>query len=49
MPAYRHDAAMFFVLRGWATSDATPPGVPRRPASDRDLLAGIAEQLGVLA
>ena len=49
VPAYRHDAAMFFVLRGWATSDATPPGVPRRPASDRDLLAGIAEQLGVLA
>ncbi|MBA3282295.1 MAG: dihydrodipicolinate synthase family protein, partial [Acidimicrobiia bacterium] len=23
VPAYRHDAAMFFQLRGWATSDAT--------------------------
>lgn len=49
VPAYRHDAAIFFQLRGWASSDATPPGVPRRPPSDRDLLAGIAERLGVLA
>ena len=48
-PAYRHDAAMFFQLRGWASSDVTPAGAPRRPPSDRDLLAGIAEQLGVLA
>lgn len=49
VPAYRHDAAMFFVLRGWASSDATPPGVPRRPPSDVDLLADIAARLGVLA
>jgi hypothetical protein len=49
VPAYRHDAAIFFQLRGWASSDATPTGVPRRPPSDRDLLAAIAEQLGVLA
>ena len=49
VPAYRHDAAIFFQLRGWASSDVTPPGVPRRPPSERDLLAGIAEQLGVLA
>ena len=49
VPAYRHDAAIFFELRGWASSDATPPGVPRRPAWERDLLVGIAERLGVLA
>jgi dihydrodipicolinate synthase/N-acetylneuraminate lyase len=49
VPAYRHDAAMFFELRGWAGSDTTPPGVPRRPASDRELLRDIAERLGVLA
>jgi len=49
VPAYRHDAALFFQLRGWASSDATPAGVPRRPASERDLLVGIAERLGVLA
>lgn len=48
VPAYRHDAAMFFELRGWAASDVTPPGVPRRPSSDRDLLRDIAERLGVL-
>lgn len=42
VPAYRHDAAMFLELRGWAVSDRTPDGVPRRPASDRDVLADIA-------
>lgn len=45
VPAYRHDAAMFLELRGWASSDVTPPGVPRRPASDRALLADILERL----
>lgn len=45
VPAYRHDAAMFLELRGWAQSDATPPGVPRRPESDRDVLADIARRL----
>jgi dihydrodipicolinate synthase/N-acetylneuraminate lyase len=45
VPAYRHDAAMFLELRGWATSDLTPPGAPRRPESDRDVLADIAERL----
>lgn len=45
VPAYRHDAAMFLELRGWASSDATPPGVPRRPDSDRALLADILERL----
>lgn len=45
VPAYRHDAAMCFELRGWATTDATPPGVPRRPESDRAVLAAILERL----
>ena len=45
VPAYRHDAAMFFELRGWASSDVTPPGVPRRPASDRELLQDVLERL----
>ncbi|WP_255566551.1 dihydrodipicolinate synthase family protein [Iamia sp. SCSIO 61187] len=45
VPAYRHDAAVFFTLRGWASSDTTPPGVPRRPDSDRDLLADVLARL----
>jgi len=45
VPAYRHDAAMFFVLRGWATSDAVPAGAPRRPESDRAVLADIVARL----
>ncbi len=45
VPGYRHDAAMMFELRGWADCDATPPGVPRRPAADRDVLADILERL----
>jgi dihydrodipicolinate synthase/N-acetylneuraminate lyase len=45
VPAYRHDAAMFLELRGWASSDATPPGAPRRPAADREVLAAIVERL----
>jgi dihydrodipicolinate synthase/N-acetylneuraminate lyase len=48
VPAYRHDAAMFLELRGWATSDVTPPGVPRRPNADRAVLRDIGERLGVL-
>jgi hypothetical protein len=45
VPAYRHDAAMFFELRGWADSDGTPDGVPRRPSGERSVLADIAERL----
>jgi dihydrodipicolinate synthase/N-acetylneuraminate lyase len=45
VPGYRHDAAMFFTIRGWASTDATPAGAPRRPDSDRDVLADIAERL----
>ena len=49
VPAYRHDAAMFLQLRGRIGSDATPPGAPRRPDSDRAVLADIAERLGGVA
>ncbi len=45
VPAYRHDAAMFFELRGWAGTDGTPPGVARRPESDRAVLAAILGRL----
>ena len=48
VPAYRHSAAQFLHLRGWLPSDATPPGVPRRPDSDVALLTDIADRLGVL-
>lgn len=44
-PGYRHDAAMFLALRGWIDHDGVWPGAPTRPASDRELLAGIAERL----
>jgi len=47
VPAYRHSAALFLQLRGWLRSDTTPPGVPRRPASDRPLLAEAARALGI--
>jgi dihydrodipicolinate synthase/N-acetylneuraminate lyase len=49
VPAYRHDAAMFLVLRGWADSDAVPDGVPTRPASERAVLADLVERLDALA
>ena len=45
VPAYRHNAAMWFELRGWSSSSVTPAGVPRRSPSDRAVLAGILETL----
>ncbi len=45
VPAYRHDAAMVLELRGWATSDVVPEGAPRRPESDRAVLADIVERI----
>lgn len=45
VPGYRHDAAMFLEMRGWARGDATPPGTPRRPESDRPVLADILRRL----
>lgn len=48
VPAYRHSAAVFLQMRGWASSDAVPAGAPTRPDSDRQILRDIGEQLGVL-
>ncbi len=49
VPAYRHDAALFLHLRGWATSDATPEGAPRRDAWERDLLVSVLAALEEVA
>ena len=48
VPAYRHSAAMFLQMRGWASCDAVPHGAPTRPDSDREILRDIGEHLGVL-
>ncbi len=45
VPGYRHDAAMAFELRGWASSSSTPNGAPQRPESDRAVLADIVERI----
>jgi dihydrodipicolinate synthase/N-acetylneuraminate lyase len=45
VPASRHDAAMCFELRGWAESSAIPSGAPRRPDSDRAVLADVLARL----
>ena len=45
VPGYRHNAAMFLKLRGWAAADAVPDGAPLRPDADRDVLRDIAERL----
>jgi dihydrodipicolinate synthase/N-acetylneuraminate lyase len=47
VPAYRHDAALFFQLRGWAESDATPDGAPRRAGWELALLRDIAAAMGI--
>jgi dihydrodipicolinate synthase/N-acetylneuraminate lyase len=48
VPGYRHNAATFMELRGWAQSDNVPPAAPRRPGSDREVLRDIGERLGVM-
>lgn len=45
VPAYRHSAAQFLMLRGWIDSDETPYGSPRRPDSDRLVLTEILSRL----
>ena len=45
VPAYKHNAAMFLKLRGWIGCDATHPGSPKRPDSDRDVLRDIFGRL----
>ena len=48
VPAYRHSAAMFLQMGGWAESTAVPVGAPTRPESDLAVLRDIGERLGVL-
>ncbi|MFO0936590.1 MAG: dihydrodipicolinate synthase family protein [Gemmataceae bacterium] len=45
VPAYKHTAAQFFKLRGWIGCDRTHPKSPTRPATDIEILKGIANQL----
>jgi dihydrodipicolinate synthase/N-acetylneuraminate lyase len=45
VPGYRHSAAMFLKLRGWANTDRVPEGASRRPDSDRAVLVDIAERV----
>jgi dihydrodipicolinate synthase/N-acetylneuraminate lyase len=49
VPAYRHDAAIVFRLRGWADSDATPEGAPRREDWETDLLRDVVAALAALS
>ena len=48
-PAYKHSAAMFLFLRGWARSLATHPQSPTRPESDLEVLRELAARMGVLS
>lgn len=45
VPAYKHSAAMFLKLRKWIDCDNTHPQSHGRPESDREILAGIVDQL----
>lgn len=47
VPAYKHSAAMFLKLRGQVSCDDTHPQSPTRPGSDRAVLDGICELLGI--
>lgn len=49
VPAYKHSAAQFLVVRGWLDGDDTPPDALRRPDSDVVLLEAIAAALGLSA
>lgn len=48
VPAYKHDAAIFLHLRGWASSPAPHPAAPTRPPSDREVLAEIVRRIEAL-
>ena len=47
VPAYKHSAAMFLKLRGWIGCDDTHPKSPKRPDTDREILADIVKRLPV--
>lgn len=46
--AARHALARALQLRGWLAHDRVHPAIPRRPASDDDLLLPALDRLGVL-
>jgi dihydrodipicolinate synthase/N-acetylneuraminate lyase len=45
VPGYKHSAAMFLKLRGWIGCDDTHPKSPKRPESEREVLADIVSRL----
>ena len=45
VPGYRHNAAQWFVLRGWAAADTVPTAAPTRPTSDVDVLTELHARL----
>lgn len=47
-PAYKHSAAQFLHLRKAIATDRSHPDAPTRPASDREILALIAERVDAI-
>ena len=45
VPAYKHSMAQVLALRGWIGCDEPCPGAPRRPESDREVLATILARI----
>lgn len=45
VPAYKHSLAQALHLRGLLASDEPHPGSPRRPASDREIIATILDRI----
>ena len=49
VPAYKHSMAQVLKLRGWIGCDEPCPGSPKRPESDREILASILERIDAAA
>lgn len=49
VPAYKHSMAQVLALRGWIGCDEPCPGAPRRPESDREILATILDRIDAAA
>jgi dihydrodipicolinate synthase/N-acetylneuraminate lyase len=49
IPAYKHSMAQVLALRGWIGCDEPCPGSPRRPESDREILATILQRIDAAA
>jgi dihydrodipicolinate synthase/N-acetylneuraminate lyase len=45
LPAYKHSMAQALHLRGLAASDESHPSAPRRPDSDRDVIAALLDRI----